>query len=249
MSQVKNANVLVLCSSQSSIINYKSVQVLKELCEKTDEIKECKNWTKLSFYYAGVDIPESFDNSRIVKEVGTITSNNVVIGEKNISLSHNILPHDVGNIKENLIVPYTQEYNINFDIIVNENCPRKRDAVYADYELNPSDLIQTIFATLKEDGYYIDKFSAIQHLSGQGFQNLYQGLKLLTHGNISIETDRIKVQDWAILKPKSEEEEKDDIIRALELSKVNFGGSKKKKRRKKNKRKKSKKKTKRRKNN
>ena len=254
MSQGKNVNVLVLCSNQSSIINYKSVQVVKELCEKTDEIKECKNWTNLSFYYAGVDIPESFNNSQIVKQVGTITSNNVVIRGKNISLSHTILPPTLGNIKENLIVPYVEEYNIKFDIIVNENCPRRGDADFADYGLNPSDLIQTIFPTLKKDGYYIDKFGAIERLSGQGFQNLYQELKLLAHTNISIETDQITAQDWAIFGPKSKEEEGDDIIRALELSLASVGSSKKKKRRKKSKRKKTKKKktkkkTKRRKNN
>ena len=79
-SEVINANVLVLCSNESSIKNYKSVQVVKGLCEKTDE-QECNNWTTC-FYYAGVDIPESFNNSQIDKQVGTITSNNVFIRRK-----------------------------------------------------------------------------------------------------------------------------------------------------------------------
>ena len=209
-------NVLILCSNNKNILNYKSLQILKQICEKTVAIKECKDWTNISFYYSG--------KKENISPRLRITKYNFFINKKKIEIEHLILPsNDVNQIVS---------YDIKFDIIINENCNSQM-------RLDPSYLEKVIFSTLKNDGYYIDRYLAVslemfKQRHGEDpwlrtmyneFEKIYTKRLFMTdHGQLNFVNENVKVQDWAILKLSEDEKRKrqeNDKNLALELQKEN----------------------------
>lgn len=230
----REANVLVLCANIRTIKEYKCLEILQRLCVDDNVIKGCKYWTSLNLYYAGMELAKH--NILPTKTTGTITPNTVMIpGNTNtnsiVSVSHNVLPDELGNIKKNNLEAVFPKF---FDLVINENCPRSEGSGFA---ITPKDLFPVINECMKLDGYYIDKEIAREHFGSHGFQLLYKDLLKKESKPVNI-TAAGETANWVVFKfrtvgsPKSREKSIGKTVSARGVKKGNKKSQKKRKKRK-----------------
>ena len=44
------ANILVLCATKNTIINYKSLKIIQGICKDTNLIVGCQYWNEINFF-------------------------------------------------------------------------------------------------------------------------------------------------------------------------------------------------------
>ena len=230
----REANILVLCANIRTIKEYKCLEILQRLCIDDNVVKGCKHWTSLNLYYAGIGLAQH--NILPTKTTGTITPDTVIIpGNTNpnsiVSVTHNVLPDELGNIKKNNLEAVFPKF---FDLIINENCPRSAGGGFA---ISPKDLFPVINECMKLDGYYIDKEIAREHFGSHGFQVLYKDLLKKESKPVNI-TAAGETSNWVVFKfrtvgsPKSRERYIGKTVSGRGVKKGNKKSQKKKKKRK-----------------
>lgn len=183
-SDVKEANILVLCADKTSIESMRAINIIQEFCNKTLEIG-CQHWNKINIYYSGMNLSHITISSEPTLE----------FADRQIPIVQKILPDEVGNLKKRKLPEYiekTLKKNLQFfDIIINEFCPI---AFHLKWTLHPKDF-EAIFSTLKPNGFFISitgiekfknypfqKFKKFKSLK-VGYQNWIMGLNARTRDN------------------------------------------------------------------
>lgn len=224
--------ILILCANNDSIQDYKSLKILKSLCDRIENRdKNCKNIRKLEIYYGGLDRdrrkPEKVQIFSDIKMEGDKIRRLKEGGE--IEIEHKILREDLGDINKGELEKNFRENK--FDMIINENCERDIREDQKGYGIKILTLNSIIKELLKKDGIYIDDAKASERLNKLkrgGFDEIYKGLldEMIDVGIFSINENFIR---------KGKERRANSYWKSYKVKRQNGGKKSKKKSKKKKK--------------
>ena len=212
---VRVINALILCADLPSVKILKGVSIILDCIKSlnSSNLINVKNWDKINFYYTGDKLDPNLNDF--------LFDDSITIDGKQITVTYSILPEHFLDLRQINTGNLIKHVSNKFNYILNENCTR---ASWESRSVRPNDLYKIINELLLLDGYYIDKYRAIEIFSASGFDTTYKNQIELVKKDVNI--DRLESDNkWSIfkLRNQSEEDFESDIQKAIELSKQNAG--------------------------
>lgn len=160
-------NILVLCANNNSIHHKKGYNILKlSILNYKELYNKLKNKKKeINIVYVGKGLFESKLDKNFVP-------NNLLIDDENFKINYFYENLDL-KLKKSIKKINKIVNDKKFDLIINEQCPRKIPTIPDPSYLTLNEMIYILNKCLKKNAYYIDRSDAPNWFSDKGFEPLY----------------------------------------------------------------------------